>query len=48
MFKKKMLINASISGESRMAVVNNGILEDISMESSGLSQIKGNIYDWLA
>lgn len=39
-----MLINVSISGESRMAVVSNGILEDISMESSGLSQIKGNIY----
>lgn len=41
---KKMLINAGKFGETRVAVVKDGILEELGMETSGLNQIKGNIY----
>lgn len=41
---KKMLINVCESGETRVAVACNGMLEDISVETKDYCQVKGNIY----
>ncbi len=41
---KKMLINAVHPEEIRVAVVEDGILREIFIESSMKEQIKGNIY----
>jgi len=41
---KQMLINASGFGETRVAVMDHGELEDLSLELSGSNQMKGNIY----
>jgi ribonuclease E len=41
---KKMLINAATEDEIRVAVVENGVLQEIGVETSGRGQISGNIY----
>ncbi len=41
---KKILIDATHSEETRVAIVNNGILEDFEVESVVKKEIKGNIY----
>ncbi len=41
---KKMLINAAEPEESRVAIVSDGVLEEIGIETSSRGQIKGNIY----
>ncbi|MBI3090746.1 MAG: Rne/Rng family ribonuclease [Candidatus Tectomicrobia bacterium] len=41
---KLLLINARDEEESRVAVVENGVLEDIYTETASREQIKGNIY----
>jgi ribonuclease E len=40
---KKMLISATM-GESRVAIVENGILQDLHVDSAERGRIKGNIY----
>jgi ribonuclease E len=41
--KKKMLINVADEEESRVAIVEDGILEELTIETSSKEQIKGNI-----
>lgn len=41
---KKMLINATDFEEYRVAIVENGILEDLDIETTEKEQLKGNIY----
>lgn len=41
---KKMLINASHPEESRVAILEDGVLHELDIEISGREQIKGNIY----
>ena len=43
--KKKMLINVADEEESRVAIVEDGILEEFTIEVSAKEQIKGNIYN---
>lgn len=40
---KKMLISATV-GESRVAIVENGVLQDLHVDSAERGRIKGNIY----
>ena len=40
----QMLINATQSSELRVAVVENGILQNLDIERSGVEQKKANIY----
>jgi len=41
---KKMLINASQHEESRVAIVEDGVLAELDIEIEGKEQAKGNIY----
>lgn len=41
---KKMLVNVSHAEESRVAIVEDGILQELGIEVSGRGQVKGNIY----
>jgi len=41
---KKMLINATLPEEDRVAIVEDGILTELDIESAGHQQTKGNIY----
>jgi ribonuclease E len=43
--KKKMLINVADEEESRVAIVEDGTLEEFTIEVSTKEQIKGNIYN---
>ena len=43
--KKKMLINVADEEESRVAIVEDGILEEFTIETASKEQIKGNIYN---
>jgi ribonuclease E len=43
--KKRMLINAADEEESRVAIVEDGDLEEFTIETSSKEQIKGNIYN---
>jgi ribonuclease E len=43
--KKKMLINVADEEESRVAIVEDGTLEEFTIEVSSREQIKGNIYN---
>lgn len=43
--KKKMLINVADEEESRVAIMEDGILEEFTIETSIKEQIKGNIYN---
>ncbi|MFO7831980.1 MAG: Rne/Rng family ribonuclease [Desulfuromonadaceae bacterium] len=41
---KKMLINATLSGEERVAIVEDGLLTELDIEVAGSENTKGNIY----
>ncbi|MCA9555778.1 MAG: Rne/Rng family ribonuclease, partial [Myxococcales bacterium] len=41
---KKMLVNAAQAGEVRVAIVDEGILEELNVAFEGSEQIRGNIY----
>ncbi len=41
---KKMLINATLPEENRVAIVEDGILTELDIEVAGHEQAKGNIY----
>ena len=41
---KKMLINATLSGEERVAIVEDGLLSELDIEVAGSENTKGNIY----
>lgn len=41
---KKMLINAADREEQRVAIVENGVLQDLSIQTSLHEQMRGNIY----
>ena len=41
---KKMLINALLPEESRVAIVQDGLLSELDIEIAGKEQTKGNIY----
>jgi len=41
---KQMLIDAVHSEETRVALVNNGRIEDFDFETAGKEQLRGNIY----
>ena len=41
---KRILVNASYSGELRIATVEGGTLEDFNVESTHTPHLKGNIY----
>nr|WP_320048245.1 Rne/Rng family ribonuclease [uncultured Desulfuromonas sp.] len=41
---KKMLINATLPEEDRVAIVEDGILTELDIETAGHQQTKGNIY----
>ncbi|PLX82681.1 MAG: ribonuclease E, partial [Desulfuromonas sp.] len=41
---KKMLINAILPEENRVAIVENGLLNELDIEVAGQEQTKGNIY----
>ena len=41
---KKMLINATLSGEERVAIVEEGLLTELDIEVAGSENTKGNIY----
>ncbi len=41
---KQMLINALHAEESRVAIVENGVLEELGIESAGAERHRGNIY----
>jgi len=41
---KKMLINAAAEDQLRVAIVENGLLQEVGMETSARGQISGNIY----
>lgn len=43
--KKKMLINVADEEESRVAIVEDGTLEEFTIEVSSREQIKGNVYN---
>lgn len=43
--KKRMLINVADEEESRVAIVEDGILEEFTIETASKEQIKGNIYN---
>ncbi len=43
--KKKMLINVADEEESRVAIVEDGTLEEFTIEVSSKEQIKGNVYN---
>jgi ribonuclease E len=43
--KKKMLINVADEEESRVAIVEDGMLEEFTIEVSTKEQIRGNIYN---
>lgn len=43
--KKKMLINVADEEESRVAIMEDGILEEFTIEVASREQIKGNIYN---
>ena len=43
--KKKMLINVADEEESRVAIVEDGILEEFTIEVSSKELIRGNIYN---
>lgn len=43
--KKKMLINVADAEESRVAIVEDGSLEEFTIETASKEQIKGNIYN---
>ena len=43
--KKKMLINVADEEEGRVAIVEDGLLEEFTIETSSKEQIKGNIYN---
>src|SRR5262245_8762132 len=43
--KKKMLINVADEEESRVAIVEDGVLEEFTIETLSKEQIKGNIYN---
>ena len=43
--KKKMLINVADEEESRVAIMEDGVLEEFTIETSSKEQIKGNIYN---
>ena len=43
--KKRMLINVADEEESRVAIVEDGTLEEFTIETSSKEQIKGNIYN---
>jgi ribonuclease E len=43
--KKKMLINVADEEESRVAIVEDGTLEEFTLEVSAKEQIRGNIYN---
>ena len=44
MSKKLMLIDAVHPEETRVALVNNGRVEDFDFETTGSEQLRGNIY----
>ncbi len=41
---KKIIINANIAEEIRIAIINNGKLLDLDIETQGRIKLKGNIY----
>lgn len=41
---KRMLVNAAQAGEVRVAIVEDGVLEDLNVAIAGAEQIRGNIY----
>ena len=43
--KKRMLINVADEEESRVAIVEDGVLEEFTIETASKEQIKGNIYN---
>ena len=43
--KKRMLINVADEEESRVAIVEDGILEEFTIETASKEQNKGNIYN---
>ena len=43
--KKKMLINVADEEESRVAIVEDGTLEEFTIEVSSKEQIKGNMLE---
>jgi len=43
--KKKMLINVADEEESRVAIMEDGILEELTIETSSKEQIKEHIDD---
>lgn len=42
--RKKMLVNVVDEGEARVAIVEDGVLEELYMEATGKEQARGNIY----
>ena len=42
--RKVMLINVTHSEESRVGIINDGVLESFEIESLGRTHLKGNIY----
>jgi ribonuclease E len=45
MMKKKMLINVADEEESRVAIIEDGLLEEFTIETTSKEQNKGNIYN---
>ena len=43
--KKRMLINVADEEESRVAIVEDGVLEEFTIETASKEQNKGNIYN---
>ena len=41
---KKMLVNAAHEGEVRVAIIEDGVLEDLNVDIAGNEQIRGNVY----
>jgi hypothetical protein len=44
---RKMIINAMDPDEVRIAILNNGVLEEFDIEARGIEKNKGNIYKGL-
>ncbi len=42
--QKKMIINVVHQDESRVAITDNGVLQDLSMETTSREKLRGNIY----
>jgi len=42
--QKKMIINVVHQEESRVAIIDNGVLQDLSMETISREKLRGNIY----